>query len=347
SGKKQWQDPLPTINFKLKDADAGLELLNPAKSTSTNPLTVPVTPKWFIPQEYIELISENHGEWLGANVMLSTFQAPFADFESSATRWLHCRHPHVTKLFVACHLSSPRLLVTEYLPNGTLHEFLQTGKSQKSIWHKLHEAALGLQYLHRHKLAHGDLRSENIVMNSNSEAQITRVGRTSTCMGPGCQEYKASELLCLEEPSLASGVCAFGVCTLQFVVDYLPDGDRGYGKREWLTSKPHGMDDVHWCLITDMCKQDPKDRVKITYVAMQLKRFSNDEAQEHHEQHEMEGVDVATYLTPEIAQTVDKAVDILQKRYAKWSIMQRMPGDELARVSDLHSQLEQKGDKCP
>uniref|UniRef100_K3X767 Protein kinase domain-containing protein n=1 Tax=Globisporangium ultimum (strain ATCC 200006 / CBS 805.95 / DAOM BR144) TaxID=431595 RepID=K3X767_GLOUD len=245
----------------------------------------PLVPEWFIPEQDVKMNalqckSERIGEWLGATVIVSTSQAMLADFEESATRWFQCRHPYVIKLFGACHTSTPRLFIYEHSLNGTLREFLQIEKNKDLKWQKLHEAALGLQYLHRRKIVHGDLRSENIVVSSDFRAQIAGLEHRSTCWVSKCRVYKAPELLQGNEGSLASDIYAFGMCILQLIAESSPHGDRRHENQNWVESQRQNAETAHWQLVDKMTKTEPKDRVKIAYVTKKLEQLATEERAE-------------------------------------------------------------------
>ncbi|KAG7382127.1 Leucine-rich repeat serine/threonine-protein kinase 2 [Phytophthora pseudosyringae] len=85
-------------------------------------------------------------------------------------------HPHVVRLFGACHVGRP-FFVCEYATNGTLVSYLN--KYPDQLWVKLHEAALGVQYLHTRSVVHGDLKGNNIVVGSDKKAKVTDFGLSS------------------------------------------------------------------------------------------------------------------------------------------------------------------------
>ncbi|KAE9233278.1 hypothetical protein PF004_g9701 [Phytophthora fragariae] len=67
-----------------------------------------------------------------------------------------------------CHVGSP-FFVCEFATNGTLVSYLR--KYPDELWAKLHEAALGVQYLHARNVVHGDLKGNNIVIGSDKKAK--------------------------------------------------------------------------------------------------------------------------------------------------------------------------------
>lgn len=64
--------------------------------------------------------------------------------------------------------------VCEYASNGALDKYLL--KHPDEIWTKLHEAALGLLYLHERGIVHCDLKCNNIVVGIDKKAKVTDFG---------------------------------------------------------------------------------------------------------------------------------------------------------------------------
>ncbi len=69
-------------------------------------------------------------------------------------------------------------LVLEYIKGKTLTEAAKTAtKSQKQMW--LQSVKSAIQQLHQNGLSHGDLRSENILIDANNEIRIIDFGLSS------------------------------------------------------------------------------------------------------------------------------------------------------------------------
>lgn len=61
--------------------------------------------------------------------------------------WHRLNHPHVLRFYGACHVDN-RYFVCEFASNGELSDFFKKPSSKHLTWHKLLEAALGLECLH-------------------------------------------------------------------------------------------------------------------------------------------------------------------------------------------------------
>ncbi|KAJ8564205.1 hypothetical protein ON010_g7141 [Phytophthora cinnamomi] len=141
-------------------------------------------------------------------------------FRREGDIWFGCSHPHVVRLFGACHVGRP-LFVCEYASNGTLVSYLR--KHPDELWTKLHEAALGVQYLHARNIVHGDLKGNNIVIGVDKNAKVTDFGLslfTDDGVDPrisGASHWVAPECLIDENarPTYASDIYSLGMCIVE------------------------------------------------------------------------------------------------------------------------------------
>ncbi|KAJ8558854.1 hypothetical protein ON010_g8596 [Phytophthora cinnamomi] len=207
--------------------------------------------------------------------------------------WFRFNHPHVVRLFGACHVGRP-FFVCEYAPHGTLVNYLR--KNPDELWAKLYEAALGVQYLHARCIVHGDLKGNNIVIGSDLKSKVTDFGLSSVASSgdkvliSSAVHWVAPELLegNNKVPTFASDVYSFGMCVVEAlrVVEAVTSnegprvctpwrvGDRTavkyhatHGK---LPSRPTICEDNQWELITQMCVQQPEKRIKMSTVVDKL-----------------------------------------------------------------------------
>ncbi|KAE9188739.1 hypothetical protein PF004_g22415 [Phytophthora fragariae] len=185
-----------------------------------------LAPAWFIP--WYELVvdewsklgeggfgSVHRAKWLDSDVVVKRVILPGSDTtqiqEDTAKRaearamfrrevdiWFGFSHPHVVRLFGVCHVGRP-FFVCEYATNGTLVSYL--GKNPDELWSKLHEAALGVQYIHARGVVHGDLKGNDIVIGSDMKAKVTDFGLSSVgdseeeTLVSGAWNWVAPELL--------------------------------------------------------------------------------------------------------------------------------------------------------
>lgn len=158
------------------------------------------------------------------------------NFTEAATQWYQLSHPHVAKLFAACHVGYMQFFVYESVFQGKhLNEYLKLEANRSATWKCLVDAALGLQYLHNRKVIHSDLRSENIIVGSDSVAKLcgVRVKHTRILNLKRVNEnWIAPELADLFTTSsgktLATDIYTFGMCIWEAVTLALPWKDTSW-----------------------------------------------------------------------------------------------------------------------
>ncbi|KAK1316659.1 Leucine-rich repeat receptor-like serine/threonine-protein kinase BAM1 [Acorus calamus] len=105
------------------------------------------------------------------------------------------RHRHIVRLLGFCSNHETNLLVYEYMPNGSLGEVLHGKKGGHLHWDTRYkialEAAKGLCYLHHDcspLILHRDVKSNNILLDSNFEAQVADFGLAKFLQDTGTSE---------------------------------------------------------------------------------------------------------------------------------------------------------------
>ncbi|XP_022751166.1 leucine-rich repeat receptor-like serine/threonine-protein kinase BAM1 [Durio zibethinus] len=156
------------------------------------------------------------------------------------------RHRHIVRLLGFCSNHETNLLVYEYMPNGSLGEVLHGKKGAHLHWDTRYkiavEAAKGLCYLHHDcspLIVHRDVKSNNILLDSDFEAHVADFGLakflqdsgTSECMSAiaGSYGYIAPEYAYTLKVDEKSDVYSFGVVLLELVSGRKPVGEFGDG----------------------------------------------------------------------------------------------------------------------
>ncbi|CAN4110738.1 unnamed protein product [Withania somnifera] len=162
------------------------------------------------------------------------------------------RHRNIVRLVAFCSNKETNLLVYEYMRNGSLGE----------AWNLRYKiamgAAKGLCYLHHDcspLIVHRDVKSNNILLNSNFEAHVADFGLAkflvdggaSECMSAvaGSYGYIAPEYAYTLRVDEKSDVYSFGVVLLELITGRRPVGEFG-----------DGVDIVQWSKKVTNCKRE-------------------------------------------------------------------------------------------
>lgn len=173
------------------------------------------------------------------------------------------RHRNIVRLLAFCSNKETNLLVYEYMRNGSLGEALHGKKGAFLGWNLRYKAAIeaagGLCYLHHDcspLIVHRDVKSNNILLDSNFEAHVADFGlakflmdgAASECMSAiaGSYGYIAPEYAYTLKVDEKSDVYSFGVVLLELITGRRPVGDFG-----------EGVDIVQWTKrVTKCCKEE-------------------------------------------------------------------------------------------
>ncbi|KAE9114483.1 hypothetical protein PF007_g10359 [Phytophthora fragariae] len=270
-------------------------------------------PKWFIPEYEVQFDSFGEfgqgsfgavyrGRWMGADVVVKSVELfdPSIDretpsssarlvFESEVGIWYSLHHPNIIQLFGACHIRTT-FFVSEYAGGGQLDNYSREHPDE--VWTKLHEAALGLRYLHSHSIVHGDLKGNNILIGNDRCAKLTDFGLSFMSdtsesnlrvMTTGAVRWMAPEVLRGEQATLASDIYSFGMCILEAQSGEVPWGRKlpdlavkyQVVKNKQLPSRPHNVSDEAFTLVGRVCRHDPSKRLSAQELVTALKDLRN------------------------------------------------------------------------
>ena len=139
------------------------------------------------------------------------------EFTAEVLKFCQLDHPNIVKFIGACVVTPNLAIVMEYMQTNlfdALHLDDAVDFSDEARWSILRQTTFGLSYLHEKKMAHCDLKSQNVLLNDvtdeNVVAKITDFGlsmvkndaETSQSQGPeemarnvGTPRYSAPEVL--------------------------------------------------------------------------------------------------------------------------------------------------------
>ncbi|KAF8631104.1 hypothetical protein AX17_005149 [Amanita inopinata Kibby_2008] len=211
------------------------------------------------------------------------------DFCREALIWRSLSHAHVLPFFGVHYEEESKFLylVSPFMENGSLIEWRKKwDPSPIEIEKRILEVAEGVQYLHSEGIVHGDLRGENILLDSDLRARITDFGltrlsdATATKLFAWSPNFSAPEILfelfdeldddCSESIIRTEKMDVFAFACLYYQVHFgaLPfEGKDDFmivklvrnGKRGDRLTEPK-MEDRAWKLINRCWKTDPTRR---------------------------------------------------------------------------------------
>ena len=126
------------------------------------------------------------GRWLGTQIALKRFRKrtiskqALKDFVKEIEMLNQLRHPNIVLYMgVSLDLQSHFCMVTEYVGKGSLFEMLHTIKmvlDDEKITLIAKQVAMALLYLHKRQLFHCDIKSQNILINSDWTVKLCDFG---------------------------------------------------------------------------------------------------------------------------------------------------------------------------
>ncbi|KAJ7767198.1 kinase-like domain-containing protein [Mycena metata] len=157
----------------------------------------------------------------------SEIEGTLQEFDREALLWRQLCHPNVLPFYGIYYLEKRLCLISPWMENGNLFQYLRKKPVDMNRLSFVLDVALGVKYLHKHNVVHGDLKSANILVTPSLRACIADFG-LSYCSNPvtlrfppvtvghgrgGTWRYQAPELLKGATNHSGSDIYAFGcVC---------------------------------------------------------------------------------------------------------------------------------------
>lgn len=187
------------------------------------------------------------------------------NFLETVSNMSHLRHPNIVALAGYCAEHGQRLLVHDYVANGSLHEMLHFAdeRSKMLTWNARVRVALGtaraLEYLHEvclPSVIHRNLKSANILLDEELNPHLSDCGlaaltpnlerQVSSTQMVGSFGYSAPEFALSGIYTVKSDVYSFGVVMLELLTGRKPlDSSRVRSEQSlvrWATPQLHDID---------------------------------------------------------------------------------------------------------
>ncbi|KAF8186919.1 kinase-like domain-containing protein [Mycena galopus ATCC 62051] len=220
-------------------------------------------------------------------------KAAAQEFGREALIWRQLSHPNLLPFFGLHYWGSRLCLVSPWMPNGHILQFLETAPPDTDRVCLILDVAMGLEYLHGKHVVHGDLKGTNILVTPSRRACVADFGLSSivdamslrlhSTASPkgGTARYQAPELLLFPDiPNhFESDVYAFGCVCYEMFTGKAPfhdvprDVTVGIKVLEgFRPSRPEPMliSDTLWSLIQNCWEAKSCDRPSVSAIVQQL-----------------------------------------------------------------------------
>jgi len=207
------------------------------------------------------------------------------------------RHPNIVEFLGACVEPNRMCIITEYLSNGSLEDVLErNAKLSKRIGIKrivslAKDIARGLNWLHHKGIIHRDLKTANILVDSNGKGKLADFGlshiKTSSVCGTygvvGTPCYMAPEVLQKIPYGEKADVFSFAVVLCEMIVGKYPYDNEPESTATFEKAIISGLrPDVPACipsmqnLIVACWAEKPEDRPSMDQIMDALERMERD-----------------------------------------------------------------------
>ncbi|XP_072051421.1 mitogen-activated protein kinase kinase kinase 12-like [Amphiura filiformis] len=160
---------------------------------------------------------ERIGEGGFGSVSRVSFKTPYKGYTEAASKTVlyelakkevevmsKLHHPHIVNLLGFCEIPSAKLILMEYAPNGSLHDYLKD--PSKSLPYQLQkkwakESAIAITYLHKQNFLHRDIKPQNCLLFQDNLLKLCDFGLAheieesqTTSSQKGTYRYMAPEI---------------------------------------------------------------------------------------------------------------------------------------------------------
>ncbi|KAF8210766.1 kinase-like domain-containing protein [Mycena galopus ATCC 62051] len=221
-------------------------------------------------------------------------EATIKQFGREAVIWRQLSHRNVLPFFGMYSIESRLCLVSPWMSNGHIVEFLRNAPPGTDRVSLMLDIALGLEYLHSKHVVHGDLKGANILVTPSGRACLADFGLSSiiamsmqfspspTGARGGTPRYQAPELLkCPEsrtqfESDVYAVACVYyeilsGKTPFFEIKNYVYLGIQVLNGLRPTRPDTVPADDDLWLLLQDCWEEEPTDRPRVAQIIERLR----------------------------------------------------------------------------
>ncbi|KAG8883291.1 hypothetical protein FRB99_004607, partial [Tulasnella sp. 403] len=260
-----------------------------------------------------------------------------------AITWRHLNHSNILRFLGACKIDGTIYLVSPYMQNGTVMDFVHNHPDRADRITLVSETALALEYLHAKNIIHGDVKGSNILVSDDEHALLCDFGlarmehmNASTIVeGAGSIRWQAPELWNGAPKTSKSDVYSFGITVSEILSGHTPFTNQYKEKlaiimavvdrderppTDPMTSPAGEPYEELWHAATLCWRKDPDKRPTMSEVTQQL---------DYHRPPKVQRVNPSKYSSSTIPQNEDAA----------WALNSRLdrcaPPSGLAEEADI------------
>ncbi|KAM3968487.1 myosin light chain kinase, smooth muscle-like [Aphomia sociella] len=214
----------------------------------------------------VSLVQDRRGEYYAAKVLKTRTQKKRDTAQREYEMMKELKHPKLVELIDAFVAKDSFILVMDYLWGGELFDRIVEEEHIKEVdvVPYVRQICEALNYLHTHKIAHLDLKPENIIcLSPNSRqvkiidfglARVLEEGHITRAIY-GTRDYVAPEVLNFERLTLACDMWSLGVVTYMLLSGVMPfAGDSWPERSANITRANYNYDETAFMEISDLAK---------------------------------------------------------------------------------------------
>ncbi|KAH0652449.1 hypothetical protein KY289_030127 [Solanum tuberosum] len=192
------------------------------------------------------------GTFIAAKVFNPQLQVAFRSFDTECQVLRNLRHRNLTKVITSCSNLEFKALILEYMPNGSLDNWLYSHNYFLDIKHRLSimiDVACALEYLHHGcslPVIHCDMKPSNVLLDEDMVAHLSDFGiskllskdesslytKTLATFGYIAPEYGLEGLLSIKCDVYSYGIMLMETFTRKNPNDEMFDGD--FSLKQWV-----------------------------------------------------------------------------------------------------------------